>query len=73
MCGTEGFWCGTEGCVELRGFWCGTEGVCVELRAFWCGTEGCVELRGFWCGTERFLGLKDWLFCVELFFPFSKT
>ena len=35
VCGTEGFWCGTEGvcrpegfCVELRGFWCGTEGVC---------------------------------------------
>ena len=58
--------------VKLRGFWCGAEG-CVELRGFLVLDRGVfvAGVRGFWCGTEGFSGLKRsdpfvWNCCVKL-------
>ena len=55
------FWCGNEGCVELRGFGCVTEGFLVLNQ----GVFG-LELRGFGAG-------KEWPFCVELMFELRGT
>ena len=41
--------------MELRGFWCGADG-CVELRGVLNGGVFDVELKSFWCGTEGFRG-----------------
>ena len=76
-CGTEQFWCWTEGCVELRNFWCGTEGFLVWNWGV-CWTEGFpvwnwlvfgvelrdfgVEVRDFGC-WEGVVLVLNW--CVE--------
>ena len=45
-CWPQGFWCGTEECLELRGFWCGTEGFWGLKRSGPFVLNWYVELRG---------------------------